>query len=162
MSPQLAYAFDYGMWGVAWALVVVIVGLAVVAALGAAVNDLRWRLVRRRAGALAAGPWDPAAGGVNVLLAGGPARFRAAARSVVVENGGMLVLGAGRSTGAGLGRNVLVAEGAALRISAAEIGELEHVAGGGETIWLCVRRSAARIGQEPGARSRGRGRQPRP
>jgi hypothetical protein len=161
VNPQLAHAFDLGVWGVAGALVVVIGGLAAAAVIGCAVNDLRWRLMRRRAGALAAGPWEPAAGGVHVLLAGGPARFRAAARRVVVENGGVLLLDAGLSPRAGLSRDVLVTEGATLRISAAEIGEPEDGPGGGEAVWLCVRRSAASR-QEPGARSRGSGRQPRP
>lgn len=160
MSPGFAYAFDVGMWGVVWALVVVIVGLAIAAALAAAVSDLRWRLIRRRAGALAAGPWEPAAGGVHVLLAGGPARFRAAARTVVVENGGVLLIDVGGSARPGLSRDVLVTEGATLRISASEIGEAEGGPGDGEAVWL-VRRSGA-SGQEPGARSRGSGRQSRP
>ncbi len=151
MSPQIAYGLDLGMWGMACALGALLGVLGVAGALAYAVGGLRWRLMRRRAGALAAGPWEPGAGGVHILLAGGPARFLTSARLIVVENGGMLVLDGGRPPSAGLGRAVRVAEGASLRVRAAEIGDPDG-AGGGETVWLCASRVAAG-GREPGARA---------
>jgi len=159
VSPELAYGMDLGMWGLPSALGALVAGLGVVTVVTHGLEGLRWRLMRRPAGALAAGPWQPTTGGVHILLAGGPARFLTGSRLLVVENGGMLVLDGARSPTAGLGRAVRVAAGASLRVSAAEIGEPDGPAGA-ETVWLCTRRVAAG-GGEPGARSPDRGSQPR-
>jgi hypothetical protein len=134
MSPQLWTALGLGIGELAQAGVLVMstVGTVVLAAVAA--RRCRWRLLRPRCGTTSAGPWSPVEQGVRVLLEGGPARFRAGPRTVVVENGGTLVIDEARSPGVGCAGEVVVGRGETLRVAAAEVGEPEEFLASGRAV----------------------------
>ena len=143
MSPQLWTALGSGVRELAQALVLVMSAAGAVALAAVAARSDRWRLLRPRRGTVSAGPWSPAEQGVRVLLDGGPARFRAGPSTIVVQNGGGLVIGAtGSRRGAAAGE-VVVARGKTLRVAAADVGEPEEFLASGRAVWLCVDRARA-------------------
>jgi hypothetical protein len=143
MSTQLPTALGLGIRELAQALVLVMSTAAAAALAAVAARRGRWRLLRPRRGTVSAGPWTPAEQGVRVLLDGGPARFRAGPSTIVVQNGGGLVIGlagSGRPPAAG---EVVVARGQTLRVAAAGLGEPEEFLASGRAVWLCVGRARA-------------------
>ena len=73
-----------------------------------------------------------------MLLDGGPARFRAGSLTIVVENGGSLVIGAAGAADRRAAGEVVVGRGEKLRVAAAEIGEPEEFLASGRAVWLCA------------------------
>jgi hypothetical protein len=73
-----------------------------------------------------------------VLLDGGPARFRAGPLTIVVENGGSLVIGAAGATDTAAAGEVVVGRGEKLRVAAADLGEPEEFLASGRAVWLCT------------------------
>ena len=78
-----------------------------------------------------------------MLLDGGPARFRAGPSTIVVQNGGGLVIGAAGSADTVAAREVVVERGKTLRVAAADVGEPEEFLASGRAVWLCVDRARA-------------------
>jgi hypothetical protein len=155
MSPQLSAALGFGIRELALAVVLVMSAAGALVLVGAAARGGRWRLLRPRRGTVSVGPWSPVAEGVRVLLDRGPARFRAESLTIVVENGGSLVIGAAGAADRSAARQVVVGRGGKLRVAAAEIGEPEEFLASGRTVWLCAEGGRA-SGPESAAAARAR------
>jgi hypothetical protein len=138
MSSQLPTALGLGIRELAQAVVLVMSAVGIVVLAAVAARRGRWRWLRPRRGTVSAGPWSPVEQGVRVLLDGGPARLRAGPLTVVVENGGTLVLGAAASGGTPAAGEVVVGSGESLRVAAAEVGDPEEFLASGRAIWLCA------------------------
>lgn len=138
VSPQLSTALGFGIRELAQAVLLAMstAGALVLAAVAA--RQARWRLLRPRRGTVSAGPWPPVAQGVRVLLDGGPAWFRAGPLTIVVENGGSLVIGAAGSAYTATAREVVVGPGETLRVAAADVAEPEEFLASGRAVWLCA------------------------
>ena len=146
MSPQLWTALGADIRELAQILVLVMSAAGVVALAAVAARRGRWRLLRTRRGTVSAGPWSPVEQGVRVLLDGGPARFRAGPSTIVVQNGGGLVIGAAGSADTAAARELVVERGKTLRVAAADVGEPEEFLASGRAVWLCVDRARAHQG----------------
>jgi hypothetical protein len=156
VTPQLYTALGLGIRELAQVLAPAMAAAGALAMAAVGARRARWRLVRARGRAVSAGPWAPVERGVAVLLEGGPARFRAAAGTIIVENGGALVFPARRSGGTAAGRDVVVGQGETLRVCAADLGDPEHFLGSGEAVWLCAgSRSASPASSAPPAARHG-------
>ena len=141
-------------------LVMSAAGTAVLAAVAA--RRERWRLLRPHRGTVSAGPWSPAEQGVRVLLDGGPARFRAGPSTIVVQNGGGLVIGTTGSRRCAAAGEVVVARGKTLHVAAADVGEPEEFLASGRAVWLCLDRTRASGRGHAGTPQRAQGDGPRP
>jgi hypothetical protein len=152
MSPQLATALGLGIRELAQAVVLVMSAAGSVVLAAVAAKRGRWRLLRPRRGTVSAGPWSPVAQGVRVLLDGGPAWFRAGPLTIVVENGGSLVIGAAGATDTAAAGEVVVGRGEKLRVAPADLGEPEEFLASGRAVWLCARAPRAAGPGNAGAR----------
>ena len=162
MSSQLSTALGFGIRELAQAVVLVMSTAGAVALAAVAARRGRWRLLRPRRGTVSAGPWPAAEQGVRVLLDGGPARFRAGPSTIVVQNGGCLVLGAIGPAGTAAAGEVVVGRGETLRVAAADVGDPEEFLASGRAVWLCMDRGRANGSGRATAPPRARhGEQPR-
>jgi hypothetical protein len=154
VSPQLSAALGSGIRELAQAALLVMSATGTVVLAAVAARRGFWRLRRPRGRTVSAGPWPPVERGTRLLLQGGPARFRAGPASVIVENGGTIVIAPSRSPATSRAGEAVIGRGEVLRVSAADLGEPEEFLASGRTLWLCTGTGRARDAADAAASPR--------